>query len=146
MENNKNEVFWKSIGHFLLLLKKDPEEGNYIIVRSLNAGWEIRWRDDTPMFGSVLYLANDGTCDNYLDGLFSFMYVATSHPHDAVSIGNDNGAPVIDGFAKLFAEQSEYEASFLKREGDEEILKEEAEVDDILETAIKEALEEGKEI
>ena len=126
------------IGNFLLCVDSNSD-GSFVVLKSLEKNWSVRWRDDTLMFGTMLSLAKNEDAQEYLHSLITLMYIATGYPHDLVALSTKQELPLMNGFAKLFAAQNDYEVSLAKKPTKKE--NEEALKDVALQEEIKEQLE-----
>ena len=133
----KKENKWLQVGNFLLGVDKNAH-GQYVVLKSIADNWRIVWRDDTLMFAMMLQVmrraADDNNIKEYLHSLCAIMFAATTYMHDLIALGTKQQMPVCEGFAKLLAEQAEYEGSLEKKPSDkedEEALKEVGEMQEI---------------
>lgn len=112
-KDKDKELVIKSVGNFVFSRGVDDDGASYIVCRSVSNGWLVQWRDETLMFG-VLYpmLFNEDASD-YLHSLVTLMYVATTYPHDLVSLTNGGDTPFMEGFLNLVDKQNEYENSLV---------------------------------
>lgn len=117
MSRKKKE--WLQIGNFLLGHEKNSK-GDFVVCKAVSGIWSVRWRNDTLMYGSMLGLMSEKNAHEYLHALLTLMYVATTYPHDMVSLATRNEMPFIQGFAQLIGEQNDYEQSLKPPVSDEE--------------------------
>lgn len=107
------------IGGFQIGIEKSAR-GKVVVCRSIADGWSVRWGDDMLMFGTVLSLAEREDAHEYLHSLLTVMFIATTYPHDMVSLVNRNEMPFMTGFSELIHRQNEYEASLKPQPTEEE--------------------------
>lgn len=64
----------RQYGNFVLC--HDSKAG-FVSVRAVSGFWQIRYRNDHPMFGALLRFSSDRTMDVYLEHFFNLVYVLT---------------------------------------------------------------------
>ena len=110
---------WTQYGNFLVGVEKNST-GDFLVCKSVASDWSVRWRDDTMMFGMMLSLTRNANAKDYMHSLITLMYVASTYPHDLVSLINRDSMPFMEGFAKLIEEQNSYEITLAPKTTDDE--------------------------
>lgn len=138
---------WTQIGNFLLGIEKSASGGRFV-ARSVSGDWRVMWETGTYMYVVMSNFVGDEKTHKYLEALLTLFYTATNYPHDMVSIVEKQKTPVMDGFAKLINEQTDFEVS-VKGEAtadeDEKALKEVGEMQEIEEELERLEMEDGTE-
>lgn len=117
--SKKNEDKWLQVGNFLLGVEKN-RNGLWFVVKSVSGEWQLRYGDGSLMFAQMTSLAADAGCHRYLEFLLTFQYAATCYPHDLVSIVERQSIPLMNGFAKLLREQTDFEVSVSQKHSEQE--------------------------
>lgn len=123
------------IGNYLVGTE-EYEDGREVFVTSVSGDWRVSYGEGTLMFGVLNTMMGDKDTHKYLEALFTFQYIATTYPHDMVSVVERQTLPVINGFTELVSEQYAFEASLQPtptEEEDAEALKEVVEMEEIKE-------------
>ncbi len=121
---SKKRKEWLAIGNFEVGAESNSS-GLYVVLRTVQKDWSVRWREDTLQYGMMLSLAKNADAREYLHSLITVIYVASTYPHDLVSLTHWHGMPFMEGFARLVDEQNSYEQSVATddktgKKGDEE--------------------------
>ena len=120
MEDKNKFYELKRVGNFVFERGADDDGAKYVRCKSVSDNWAVIWRDDTLMYGILYPLALNDDAENYLHSLVTLMYVATTYPHDLVSLNNNGDAPFMNGFLSLVEAQNTYENSIKAPVTDEE--------------------------
>ena len=138
MAKKKKDEKWMSVGNYLLGIDTN-KHGSYVVLRTVAGTWSIRWHDDTMMYPIMTSLmvraAEDANVMEYLHSLLTLFFISTTYTHDLLALATKQQMPLMDGFAKLLAEQNEYELSLKDKpteEDEEKALQEEVEMQDVL--------------
>lgn len=115
---SKKKKEWVSIGNYEIGKEKGAT-GAYVVLRTVRKDWSIRWRDDTLTYGMMMSMVGSKGSRDYLHSLITMMYVASSYPHDLVSLYHNHGMPFMEGFARLVYEQNSYEVSVAPKQPDD---------------------------
>lgn len=129
----KVEKKWIQISNFLIGIEENSK-GHWLVIKTVSDEWSIRYHEGSIMYGIIGNLALDEKCHKYLEAFITMLYTASCYPHDMVAVIHKQELPVINGFCKLIAEQSQYEASIAEKptaEEDEAMLNEVAEMEEM---------------
>lgn len=130
---SKKETEWLRFGNYMLGEESDGDDRR-MVARSVSGNWRLSWGEDTYMFAVLKSMMSDEHCHSYVDAFLTLCYMATSYPHDMTSIIERQTTPLMDGFARLFNEQTAYELSLkaeASAEEDDQALSEVVEMEDV---------------
>lgn len=130
--SKKKENKWYKAGNYLLGEEKN-QSGKYIVCRSVDGGWQIRFREDMYMYAMLFGLIKDNDAQKIVN-LMTFWYWNTAMVHSAEYY--------TDTMKRLGEEMEKIQAAELPKEEDDKILQDTVEME-----TLKEQIEEldGKE-
>lgn len=119
----------KQFGNFVVT---HDEKGGFVAIKAVVGFWQLRFRNDHLMFGTLLRFCKDNSMDRYFEHLFSIWYMMTQGLPDGKCL--EDIANACEGWYKRLNNDS----LSIGEEDDEEVLNEVVLGEQIKEELLKE--------
>lgn len=133
--SKKKEDKWYRAGNFLLGEEKN-QSGRYLVCRSVDGGWQVRFREDMYMYAMLLGLVRDNEAQKIVN-LMTFWYWNTAMVHSAEYY--------TETMKRLGEEMEKIQAAEVSKEDDDKVLQDTVEMETLKEQIEKLDEEEGND-